>query len=70
MRSARGPRQVDGNGRSLAELAFDSDLAARLVGETEDLAETKPVPLPTGLVVKKGSNARSITSVVIPQPVS
>ena len=30
----------------------------------------RPVPLPTGLVVKKGSNARSITSVVMPQPVS
>ena len=30
----------------------------------------RPVPLPTGLVVKKGSNARSITSAVIPQPVS
>src|SRR5512132_780057 len=30
----------------------------------------RPVPLPTGLVVKKGSKARSRTSAVIPQPVS
>ncbi len=30
----------------------------------------RPVPLPTGLVVKKGSKARSITSGVMPQPVS
>ena len=30
----------------------------------------RPVPLPTGLVVKKGSNARSSTSGGMPQPVS
>ena len=30
----------------------------------------RPVPLPTGLVVKNGSNARSSTSAVMPQPVS
>ena len=29
-----------------------------------------PVPLPTGLVVKNGSNALAITSGVIPEPVS
>jgi hypothetical protein len=30
----------------------------------------RPVPLPTGLVVKKGSNTRSITSGGMPEPVS
>ena len=36
-----GPRQIDRDGRAFAELAFDADLAAGLVGEAEDLAEAE-----------------------------
>ena len=36
-----GSRQVDRHGRALADLTFDPDLAARLVGETENLAEAE-----------------------------
>src|SRR3546814_14500372 len=37
---------------------------------SSDLLRPSPVPLPTGLVVKNGSNTRSSTSGVMPQPVS
>src|SRR5574338_81701 len=36
-----GARQVDGNGGAAPDLAFDPDLAARLVGEAKNLAEPK-----------------------------
>ena len=40
-RRGLGARQIDRDGRALADLAFDPDLAARLVGEAEDLAEAE-----------------------------
>ena len=36
-----GARQIDRDRRALAELAFDPDFAARLVGEAENLAEAE-----------------------------
>ena len=36
-----GARQIDGNGGAAAELAFDPDLAPRLVREAEDLAKAE-----------------------------
>ena len=40
-RGGLGARQIDRDGGALADLAFDPDLAARLVGEAEDLAEAE-----------------------------
>ena len=49
-----GARQIDGNGRAAADLALDADLAARLVGETEDLAEAEAGPLADRLGGEEG----------------
>ena len=40
-RRGLGARQIDRDGGAAAELAFDPDLAARLVGEAENLAEAQ-----------------------------
>ena len=40
-RGGLGARQIERDGRALADLALDPDLAARLVGEAEDLAEAE-----------------------------
>ena len=53
-----------------AGLALDAHEAAGLLDEAIDLDSPSPVPLPEGLVVKKGSNARASTSGVMPSPVS
>ena len=45
-------------------------VAARLAGEAVDHRQAEAGPLPTSLVVKKGSNTRSATSGGMPAPVS
>ena len=47
-------RKVDGNGRSPANLAFDPDLAAGLVGKAEDLAEAETSALADRLGGEEG----------------
>src|SRR5439155_10218662 len=36
-----GARQIDRNGGAAADLAFDADLASRLMGEAENLTEAE-----------------------------
>ncbi len=56
--------------RALTELAVDFDVSARLFDESIDLAQPETGPPPIGLVEKNVSNARFITSWVIPAPLS
>jgi len=50
------PRQVNLYNGALADLAVGPDIAARLLYDTVNRGKPRPVPLPVGLVVKKGSN--------------
>ena len=63
-------REVELDGRAFADLAVDADVAAGLLDEAVDLRSPRPVPTPGGLVVKNGSNARFITSRLMPLPES
>jgi len=60
------PWQVDRDHRAIAHLRVDAHLPARLPGEPIEHRQAEPI----GLVVKKGSNARSMTSFGIPAPLS
>jgi hypothetical protein len=66
----RGFRQVQSDRSPRAERAFDSNVPPGLSDKAIDHAGPSPVPLPTSLVVKKGSKTRSRISGGIPQPVS
>ena len=60
-------RELDGERGALAELGIDIDRAAVAMYE---LVDDRPVPSPTSLVVKNGSQIRGSTSAGIPGPSS
>jgi len=62
--------KVELEGRAFARLAFDLNVTGALLTIPKQVASPKPVPLPGGLVVKKGSKRCALTSGVIPVPVS
>jgi hypothetical protein len=69
-RTCTRARQIDRDLGTFADLCGDRNTAAGLLGDAINLAQSKASPLPTGFVVKKGSNAFLNTSSVMPVPVS
>ena len=63
--------QIERDGRALARRRDRSRSRRPIAARSAKIwLRPSPVPLPTGLVVKNGSNTRSSTSGVMPQPVS
>ena len=65
---AAAPRQIEINDSAVVNLTVDRGVTARLLHKSINARETDARAVPAGLVVKKGSKARAMTSGGMPDP--